>query len=137
MAKNERFRNGNKLSLPVPSGTTAGSPVRLGQAATGLNGVTETDRAATTGQTPYNADGTPNTSYNYGGGNPDGNATVWLDGVHNLAIGTTTAMAALDPVYITSGNALTPSSSGNQLFGHILEAKGTTAGEVHPVRIAN
>lgn len=132
MSTNEQFRKGDMVSLPVPSGTLAGAPLRIG----GLNAVAQTDRAAVT-VSPTNSDGTKNTSYNYGGGNPDGNASVWLVGVHRLAIGTTTAMAVGDPVYITSGNALTPVSTSNSLYGHILEAKGTTAGEVHPVRLTN
>lgn len=132
MATNEHFRAGDAISLPVPSGTTAGTPLRIG----GLNGVTQTDRAKTDVD-PYNADGTPNSTYKRGGGNVDGNASVWLDGAHQLAVGTTTALAVGDPVYITSGNALTPVSTGNSLFGHALSAKGTTAGEVITVRIAN
>jgi hypothetical protein len=123
MATNEVFEHGDRLSLPVPNSTASGAPLRLGgTAAAALNVVTQTKTGAA---------GEPD------GGNATGYASCALSGVHKLAIGTTTAMAVLDPVYITSGNALTPSASGNQLFGHILEAKGTTAGEVHRVRIAN
>jgi hypothetical protein len=132
MSTNEKFRVGNKVSLPVPSGTTAGSPLRIG----GLNGVAATDRAKTDVD-PYNADGSINSSYNRGGGNVDGNASVWLDGAHDVPVGTTTALAIGDPVYITSGNALTPVSTSNSLFGHALSVKGTTAGETVTVRITN
>lgn len=122
MAKNEIFESGDRLSLPVPNGTASGAPLRVGAAATGLNVVAQTKTGAA---------GEPD------GGNATGYASCKLSGVYDFAIGTTTAMAVLDPVYITSGNALTPDATGNQVYGHILEAKGTTAGEVHPVRIAN
>lgn len=135
MATNEIFRDGDMLSLPVPSGTKAGDPVRIG----GLNGVCATDRAKTDVD-PFNTDGTVNTSYNAGGGNPTGNASVWLKGVHDVPVGTTTARAIGDPIYIvTSTNALTTTdnSGANPVFGHAVEAKGTTAGEVIRVRVAN
>jgi len=122
MATNEKFAHGDRLSLPVPNSTASGSPVRVGAFATGLNAVTQTKTGAA---------GEPD------GGNATGYASCALTGVWKLPITTTTAMAVGDPVYITSGNALTPSATSNQLFGHILEAKGTTAGEVHPVRVAN
>jgi len=135
MATNEIFRSGNKLSLPVPSGTAVGAPVRIG----GLNGVTETARAKVDVD-PYNADGSVNTSYNYGGGNPTGYASVWLEGVHDLPVATTTTRAIGDPIYIvTADNTLTTTdnSGANPLFGHAVEAKGSTAGEVIRVRITN
>lgn len=40
MALNEKFRDADHLSAPVPAGTPKGAPVRLG----GLNGVTVTAR---------------------------------------------------------------------------------------------
>jgi hypothetical protein len=133
MSTNEKFRVGNKVSLPVPAGTVAGAPLRLGAAATGLNVVTATDRAVTD-VSPTNADGTRNTNYNAGGGNPHGNASCWLDGAHEFTV----AFAAniFDPIYITAGNALTATASGNQLFGHALTTKGAPSGPL-TVRIAN
>src|SRR4051812_35294929 len=122
MATNEVFRDADMLSLPVPNGTASGAPVRVGQAATGLNGVTQTKTGAA---------GEPE------GGNATGRASVLLKGAHKLQVSTATALAVLDPVYITSGNVLTPVATGNQLFGHALTAKGTTANEVITVRIAN
>jgi predicted RecA/RadA family phage recombinase len=102
----------DKLSLPVPADTASGAPVLVGS----IIGVTAT------------AEGE--------GGNVDGNASVWCEGVYDLAVGTTTAVAVGGPVYITSGNALTPTASGNTLFGYALEAKGTTAGEVIRIKLA-
>lgn len=102
----------DKLSLPVAADTASGTPVLVGS----LPGVTAT------------AEGE--------GGNEDGFASVWLSGVYDLAITTTTAIVAGGPVYITSGGSLTPVATGNTLFGHAVVAKGTTAGEVVPVKLA-
>lgn len=128
MATNEVFRDGNKLSLPVPNSTPSGAPVRIGtfSATTGvnLNGVTQTatDSSGGTGVS----------------GNPTGYATVWLSGVFKLLISTNTAMAIGDPVYITSAGVLTPVSTSNALFGHLVgsTAKGTAPATL-PVRLAN
>lgn len=99
-------------SLPVTADTPSGSPVVVGS----LVGVALTAEGA--------------------GGNPDGYATVALDGRVENAVGTTTAVAVGGKVYITSAYALTPTATGNTLFGYALEAKGTTAGEVIAIEIA-
>lgn len=135
MATNEKFRDGDFVSLPVPSGIKAGAAVRVGN----LNGVCATDRAKTD-VAAFNADGTPNTSYNRGGGNPTGNASVWLRGAHDLPVSTTTTLAVGAPVYIiTATNVLTTTdnSGANPLYGHALTPKSATADEVIRVRIAN
>lgn len=100
--------------LPVTADTESGSPVVVGS----LVGVALT------------AEGE--------GGNSDGNATVGMGGVTTQAVGTATAVAVGDPVYITSAYALTPSdgAGANTLFGHALTAKGTTAGEVIDIELA-
>lgn len=131
MATNEKFRPGDKVSLPVPSGKKAGDPVRIG----GLNGVCATDRAKVD-VAPTNADGTVNTSYNYGGGNPTGNASVWLDGAHEFNVDFAVSGVG-DPVYILAdGSGLTGTATGNNLYGHALTTKGAPAGPL-TVRIAN
>lgn len=112
MSTNQKFAPSRTRSLPVAADTASGSPVVVGS----LVGVALTDEGA--------------------GGNADGYATVALDGAFDLAVGTTTAVAIGAPVYITSGYALTPSASGNTLFGYALEAKGTTAGQVIAIEIA-
>lgn len=135
MSTNEIFRSADKLSLPVPDGRVSGDAVRIG----GLNGVLATDKAKVD-VAPTNADGTRNTAYNYGGGNPNGNASVWLVGAHKLPVSTTTTRAIGDPIYIiTASNVLTTTdnSGANPLFGHALDAKSSTANEVIRVRIAN
>lgn len=99
--------------LPVTADTPSGSPVVVG----GLVGVALTKEGSGVSQT-------------------DGHATVGLGGVTRQPVGTTTAVAVGAPVYITSAYALTPSASGNTLFGHALTAKGTTAGEVIDIELA-
>lgn len=134
MATNETFRDADFLSLPVPSGTKSGAPLRLGAAATGLNVVATTDRANTS-VPPTNSDGTLNTAYNKGGGNPDGNASVVAKGAHVFTVDFAVANV-LDPIYITSANALSGTASGNQLYGHALTTKTAPSGPL-TVRIAN
>lgn len=112
MAKNMLRGPNRTASLPVTADTPSGSPVVVGS----LIGVALT------------AEGE--------GNNPDGNATVALDGRTEQAVGTTTAVAIGAPVYITSAYALTPSASGNTLFGYAITAKGTTAGEVIQIELA-
>ena len=66
MATNTIFEDGDYLSLPVPSGTLTGQPVRVGSIAAGVNGVAQTDRGE--------------------GGNSSTNASVMLKGVHDLTV---------------------------------------------------
>lgn len=124
---NETYRHGDLVSLPVPAGKKSGDPVRIG----GLNGVLATDRAKTD-VAPINADGTPNTTYNYGGGNPDGNASVWLEGAFTFDVSFAVASVGL-PVYIADG-AL--AATGTDVFGHALTTKAAAAGPL-TVRLAN
>ena len=128
--KNEYMRPAAELSLPVPAGTKSGDPLRIG----GLNAVAATDRAKVD-VSPTNANGTPNTSYNYGGGNPTGNASCWLDGGHEFVVDFAVAGVG-DPIYITADNALTDTATDASLYGHALTTKGATSGPV-TVRIAN
>lgn len=130
MSTNEHFRKGDFVSLPVASGKKAGDPVRVGS----LNGVCATNRAKVD-VAPTNADGTVNGSYDFGGGNPTGNASVWLSGAHDFNV--SFAANAGDPIYILAdGSALTATATGNNLFGHALNTKGATAGTL-TVRLAN
>lgn len=111
MALNEVHPYADDLSLPVPDGTAAGSPVIVGAT---IVGVTQTKEGT--------------------GGNPDNYATVRTRGSHKLSVtGAVTAIG--DPVYITSGNALNRTASGNTLFGYALELKGAPAGVI-TVKIA-
>lgn len=130
MALNEGFRDADHLSVPVPSGTSAGDALRVG----GLNLVAQTDRAEVTVD-PTNSDGTRNPAYNYGGGNPQGYASCWLKGSHTFTVAFAIASWG-DPVYITPGGALSATSSGNSLYGHALSTKAATSGPL-TVRLAN
>lgn len=120
MATNEKFRDATKLSCIVPNSTPSGAPVRIGAAATGRNGVTQTKTGAA-GEAE--------------GGNLTGRATVWFQGAHTFTVSFAIA-AEFDPVYITSANALTATASGNQFYGWALNTKGATAGPL-TVAIAN
>ena len=137
MATNETFRAADFLSLPVPSGTKAGDPLRIG----GLNVVAVTDRANTS-VSPTNDNGTTNASYNWGGGNPDGNASCWLVGAHDFTVDFAVASVGT-PIYIDdSGDLTTDADDGGSpataydLYGHALSTKASTAGPL-TVRIAN
>lgn len=99
-----------KLSLPVPADTPSGAPVIVGS----LVGVCATKEDD--------------------GGNPDGSASVWTEGVYDLYVVTNTARAVGDPIYIISANSGNPAtaltttsnSNANPVFGYALEAKGTS-----------
>lgn len=114
MATNEVYRDGDHLSWPVAADTPAGEFVLIGDQ--GLFGVAVT------------AEGE--------GGNDDGYATVWTEGVFALPVGTTTAADIGDKVYATSTGSLTPVETGNTHVGWFHSAKGTTAGEVVNIKLA-
>ncbi|UAL31544.1 hypothetical protein K8W59_08970 [Nocardioides rotundus] len=132
MAGNEVFRDGDCVSVPVPVGTRAGDPVRV----RGLNGWAQTDRANAS-VSPMNADGSRNVAYNYGGGNPDGHATVWLRGAPVFEVDF--AVKAGDPVFITvDGTNRLAGAAGEGLvrYGHALAAKPAGVGAL-AVRVSN
>ena len=98
-----------KLSLPVPADTVTGAPVIVGA----VIGVTATKEGE--------------------GGNVDGNASVWTEGVYDLFVVTNTARTIGQEIFIISANSGNPAtaltttsnSGANPLFGYALEAKGT------------
>jgi len=99
MATNEVFKYGQWVSLPVPADTASSAPVVVGE----LVGVAQT------------AEGE--------GGNLEGWASVALEGAFRLPV--TGAATVGAPVHITGAGVLTMTATGNRLFGHALEAKGT------------
>lgn len=111
MALNEVFRDADHIALPVAADTLAGTAIIT---AGGLKGVTETPE----GQ----------------GGNIDGEASVSLKGAYRLPV--TGAVAKGAAVYIpAAGGALTATATGNVLYGHALETKGSGTAPI-VVRIA-
>lgn len=110
MARNEKFHDAERLSLPVPADTASGAPVKVGS----LVGVTQTKEG--------------------GGGNAENYATVWMKGAFDLSVTGAVASVGL-PVYITSANALTMTATDNTIFGYALATKGSGAGVI-PVKIA-
>jgi hypothetical protein len=116
--RNERLHEGNRISAPVPAGTLSGAPVLLFGSIPGVCATKEGE-----------------------GGNIAGRATVWTEGVFDVA--TPDAVAAEGTkIYITGANALTTTAAGNTLFGYTLHdadgaggTKAAGAGTVH-VRLA-
>jgi predicted RecA/RadA family phage recombinase len=111
MARNERFHDAERLSLPVPDGTGSGVAVIVGS----LVGVTQTKEGE--------------------GGNADNFATVWMKGAFDLPVtGAVTQIGS--PVYIPpAGGAVTTTATSNTLFGYALATKGSGVGTI-PVKIA-
>lgn len=115
------------------AGSAAGQPLRNG----GLNAVNAWGTAAApTGSAWVIA-------ANLGGGSggigvPVGYAMLALDGVIVGPVNiVTTAVKENDPIYITSGNALTNVSTSNTLYGYADEPGAVNAATVMGVRISN
>jgi predicted RecA/RadA family phage recombinase len=105
VARNEILRDADHLSLPVPADTAAGAPVLVGS----IIGITQTKEGE--------------------GGNADGYASVWRKGAHRVSVAGTVASVGL-PIYITSSNTLTTTSTSNSLWGYALETKGSGTGTI-------
>lgn len=130
MARNEVYKVGAFLSLPVPVGTLSGAPVRVG----GLNAVAQTSEP-----TAY-LNGLTGAYNESPSSNEKGYASCALEGAFRIPVATTTTLAVGAPVYIvTASNTLTTTdnSGANPLFGHALSAKGATANQPVIVRISN
>ncbi len=93
MALNEVFKLGQYISLPVPTGTRSGDPVRVGV----INAVAITNEGG-------------------GVGNKAGYASVDLSGGHKFIL---EGAAVGNAVYITSAGALTLTAASNKLFGAV------------------
>lgn len=112
MATNEKFREADSLTLPVPPNTVAGDPLRVGT----LVGVALTDRDDATGT-----------------------ATVRLKGAFVLNVASTVT-AVGQPLYITGDGTVrvdqvTATVGSNLLYGYALATKGSAVAPI-PVRIA-
>jgi predicted RecA/RadA family phage recombinase len=126
MAKNFVFKEAEYLSLPVPTGTKAGSPVRVGV----LNAVTVTDEASVTQTITLGAGAQLIQPSGSASSNEPGFASVALKGSANLRVVGATTVGA--PVYIkTADNTLTSTAAaGTKLFGAALRAKTAPAADV-------
>lgn len=109
MAANEVYTEAESLVLPVASSVVSGQPVIIG----GLYGVALKDA--------YQGE--------------DGNyyTTVKFCGVFRFQLAFTLTVG--QPVYITSGGALTATATSNTLFGHAIKAKAGSASGDAWVRI--
>lgn len=124
MARNITYKPGDHISAPVPAGTKSGQPLRIG----GLNAIAVTDRAKTD-VAALNTDGTRNASYNWGGGNPNGYASVWLEGAAEVVVTATDAPDFGAAIYIDSVGALTATATNNTLWGHCIDSNPTDNGD--------
>lgn len=120
MAVNEVFKDGDHLSLPVPTGTLAGTPLRIGV----LNAVTQTDEGSVVNDQHRSYGVNQPTG---GIGNKPGFASVKLTGVWLLTV--TGALSIGQTVYITPAGALTATATGNSVFGIAIRAKASGAGD--------
>lgn len=123
MATNEIFKVGANLSAPVPDGTVAGTPLRLGS----LNCVAQTDEGGKT----TTVNGIPRPT---GGiGNADNYASVKCDGVHRVSVDGALTFGQL--VYITSDGVLkaeaVTATVNNAIWGKAVQAKATGIGDVN------
>lgn len=118
MAKNEVYRLGQYVPLPVPEGTKAGDPVRVG----GLNAVAVSERNSYEGE--------------FGG--HVGEASTDLGGAHTFNVTVSGGpLKAGQPIYIKADNSLVTVATDNNLFGHSLEYNVPNGAHVVTVKIAN
>lgn len=137
MARNEVFAYTPRYvrERPVPSGTKSGTPVLIGI----RPGVTITARADDT-TTFTLADGSSRTIPTGSANQSPGKASIAFDGTWEFTsiTGVTTSTADDTAIYITSGGALTTTSTGNTLFGYTdYTPNYTKAAGKAPVRIGN
>lgn len=123
MALNSVFKTGDKISLPVPTGTLAGAPLRIGS----INCIAVTDEGSVT-VTKQLGGGTTLTENTGGVGNEPGYASVACDGAWNVDV--TGALTVGQLVYINGSNSLTATATGNKVWGKALRAKGSGSGKV-------
>jgi hypothetical protein len=129
LATNEVFREADNLSLPVPTGTLAGTPLRIGA----LNVITQTDEGSVV-RPPV--PGGPQLSQPSGGvGNAPGYASCRLVGGWKVNVVGAAVVGGL--VYIKGDNTLTTVSTGNKVYGYSLQANATTTVKPVIVKIIN
>jgi hypothetical protein len=130
MATNEVFREADSLSLPVPTGTLSGTPLRIGA----INAIAQTDEGSVV-RAPI--PGGPQLSIPSGGvGNRPGFASVRLSG--GWKVNVLGAVTVGEVVYIEPDNlTLTTTSTGNFPWGVALQANAVTTVKPVIVKIVN
>lgn len=126
MAKNEVYRAGQYVPLPVPDADPSdklggeGRPLRIGS----LNAVQVSPKSTE--------------DNDYAGGNYEGYASVDLGGAHKLPVTVSGgSLKAGQPIYIKSDNTLVTTATDNQLFGASLEEGHPTGVQQVVVKILN
>jgi hypothetical protein len=125
MAINAVYKTGQHISLPVPTGTTAGSPLRIGT----INAIAITDEGSVA-VTKNLGLGLSITEPSGGIGNANGYASVACDGAWSVPVTSSGAVAVGDLIYITGANALNTTASGNKVWGKALQARSGTSGNL-------
>ena len=131
MARNVVWKDADYLSLPVPTGTLSGSPVRVGD----LNGLAQTnegsvDIARANAQAPNYSTG------NAASSNNPGWASVALKGAARLTVDGAIATVGDTVYWNEDGDGLTSDDTSGIVFGHALGTKAAGEGQII-VRIAN
>lgn len=126
MAKNIVFKDAEYLSAPVPTGTKAGKPLRIGA----LNAITVTAEGSVTETISLGAGASIVQPSGALSGNAPGFASVALHGAARLDVTGVTAWGT--PVYIkASDNSLqVTAAAGTYLFGVALGNKTAPLGPV-------
>lgn len=128
MATNAVFKTGQHISLPVATGTTAGSPLRIGT----INAIAITDEGSVT-VTKDLGGGLLVTENSGGVGNGAGYASVACDGAWNVPVTSSAAIAVGDLIYITGtapNQTLTTTATGNKVWGKALRARSGNTGNL-------
>lgn len=125
MATNIVFKDSEYISLPVPTGTKAGKPVRIGT----LNAITVTAEGSVTEVITLGAGMSLTQVSGAISGNAPGFASVALHGAANLDV--TGATTVGGEVYIKADNTLTTTkAAGTKLYGAALRIKSAPVGPV-------
>jgi hypothetical protein len=128
MALNAVFKTGQHISLPVATGVTSGSPLRIGT----INAIAITDEGSVSVSKSLGG-GISVTEPSGGVGNAAGYATVACDGAWNVAVTSSGAVAVGDLIYITGAagsQTLTTTATGNKVWGKSLAARSGTSGNL-------
>ena len=129
---NKVFKDADYISLPVPTGTVAGKPVRVG----GLNALTVTDEGSVSTTISLGAGVSITQPTGAQTGNKAGFASCALKGSAILDVTGVTAYGT--PVYIkVADNTLQVTAAiGTKHFGYALGVKTAPLGPVH-VKVIN